>query len=56
MTISHDSTGCIGLACQLSDPGRLPYERPDGRRLCRPRQVEVIARARWRRFRAFETG
>ena len=31
---------------QLSDAGRLPYERtPDGRRLYRPGQVEVIARA-----------
>ena len=36
---------------QLSDAGRLPYERtPDGRRLYRPGQVNVIVRARRKRF------
>ena len=36
---------------QLANSGRLPYERsPAGRRLFRPAQVAVIARARRERF------
>ncbi len=38
---------------QLAERGFIPYERhPDGRRLFRPGQVEVVARARRQRFHA----